>query len=123
MLQPPTVTPTPIGTMGKYKLKRASDGQFMFNLHAANEQVILTSELYTQKHNAESGIASVKVNSAIDSRYSKFTSSAGQPYFTLKAANGEIIGTSEMYSSAGARDNGIASVKTNGPTSGTVDLT
>lgn len=108
--------------MGKYVLKKATNGQFMFNLHAGNEQVILTSELYTQKHSAESGIASVKVNSAIDSRYAKLTSSSGQPYFNLKAANGEIIGTSEMYSSLGARDNGIASVKTNGPNSGTVDL-
>jgi uncharacterized protein YegP (UPF0339 family) len=35
--------------------------------------------------------------------------------FNLKAANGEIIGTSETYSSASARDHGIASVKANAP--------
>jgi uncharacterized protein YegP (UPF0339 family) len=36
--------------------------------------------------------------------------------FNLKAGNGEIIGTSEAYSSSAAREAGIASVKANGPT-------
>ena len=34
---------------GFYELKVAKDGQFMFNLKAANGQVILTSELYKTK--------------------------------------------------------------------------
>lgn len=41
--------------------------------------------------------------------------SAGRFHFNLKAANGEIIGRSEMYSSTAAMENGIASVKKNGP--------
>jgi uncharacterized protein YegP (UPF0339 family) len=39
----------------------------------------------------------------------------GQLYFVLKAANGEIIGTSETYTSAGARLGGIEAVKVNAP--------
>ena len=35
------------------------------------------------------------------------------PYFVLKAANGEIIGKSESYSSEAACKNGIMSVKKN----------
>jgi len=35
-------------------------------------------------------------------------------FFNLKAANHQVIGTSQMYSSETARDNGIASTKTNG---------
>ena len=35
--------------------------------------------------------------------------------FNLKAANHEIIGTSESYTTTAARDNGIESVKTNAP--------
>lgn len=45
---------------GFYELKVAKDGQFMFNLKAANGQVILTSELYKTKASAENGIASVQ---------------------------------------------------------------
>ena len=37
------------------------------------------------------------------------------PYFVLKAANGEVIGTSETYSSEAACKNGIESVKKNAP--------
>ena len=35
--------------------------------------------------------------------------------FNLKAANGECIGSSETYSSVGAREAGIASVKAAAP--------
>jgi len=42
-------------------------------------------------------------------------------YFNLKASNGQIIGTSEMYESAGGRDNGIESVKSDAPGAATVE--
>ena len=43
-----------------YTLKRTSDGQFMFNLHAPNHEVIATSERYTTKQAAENGIEAVR---------------------------------------------------------------
>ncbi|EFE95929.1 MULTISPECIES: YegP family protein [Serratia] len=42
-------------------------------------------------------------------------SSNGQYHFTLKASNGEIILSSEMYASKASAENGIASVQTNSP--------
>jgi uncharacterized protein YegP (UPF0339 family) len=39
----------------------------------------------------------------------------GQFHFNLKAGNGEIILTSEMYASKASAENGIASVQTNSP--------
>jgi uncharacterized protein YegP (UPF0339 family) len=88
----------------------------MFNLKAGNNEVILTSETYTTKQAAEGGIASVQTNSPRDERYERKSSVRGEPYFVLKAANGEIIAKSQMYSSASAMESGIASVKANGPT-------
>jgi hypothetical protein len=108
---------------GTYELKSTSDNQFMFNLKAGNGEIILTSERYTTKAAAENGIESVKQNSPNDERYARLESSAKQPYFTLKAANGQVIGTSEMYSSTAARETGISSVKSNGPSSPTDDQT
>ncbi|EOM2322604.1 YegP family protein, partial [Escherichia coli] len=35
-------------------------------------------------------------------------------YFNLKAANHQIIGSSQMYATAQSRETGIASVKVNG---------
>lgn len=45
------------------------------------------------------------------------------PMFNLKARNGEIIGTSEIYSSVDACKNGIASVQKNSPVAGLEDQT
>ena len=39
----------------------------------------------------------------------------GSAYFNLKASNGQVIGTSEMYSGSPAMENGIVSVKKNAP--------
>jgi uncharacterized protein YegP (UPF0339 family) len=103
-------------------LKRSGD-QYMFNLKAGNHEVILTSERYTTKASAQDGIASVRQNSPIDERYQRKTATNGSPYFSLSAANGQSIGRSEMYSSAAARDAGIASVKTNGPSTVVKDNT
>ncbi|WP_329741455.1 YegP family protein [Dyella sp. A6] len=107
---------------GRYVLKRSGD-QFMFNLKAGNYEIILTSERYTTKAGAQNGIASVQTNSPYDGRYERKTSTAGDPYFVLKAGNGEVIGRSEMYSSSAACERGIASVKENGPTADIKDET
>jgi len=98
---------------GKFELKVAKNGQYHFNLLAGNGQIILSSEMYESKSAAENGIASVQKNSAHDARYDRRTSAKGDPYFVLKSTNGQEIGRSEMYSSASAMENGIASVKTN----------
>ncbi|AIL62114.1 MULTISPECIES: YegP family protein [Pseudomonas] len=99
---------------GWFELSNSSDGQFRFVLKAGNGEVILTSELYKAKASAESGIASVQANSGTDERYEKKEASNGKFHFNLKAANHQIIGSSQMYATAQSRDAGIASVKTNG---------
>ncbi len=98
-----------------FDLKQGGSGQFMFNLKAGNGEVILTSELYKQKQSAIAGIDSVKANAGDDARYDRKTAKNGQPFFVLTATNGQIIGKSEMYSSVAAMENGIQSVKNNGP--------
>lgn len=47
----------------------------------------------------------------------------GQFHFNLKAGNGEIIATSEMYESKASAENGIESVRKNAPVAEVVDLT
>ena len=108
---------------GKFELKTAANGNFHFNLKAGNGQIILSSEMYDSKAAAENGIASVKTNAPIDERYERKVAKNGEPMFNLKASNGQVIGTSETYSSTTARDNGIASVKANAPTATTEDKT
>jgi len=108
---------------GWFELSKSSDGQFRFVLKAGNAETILTSELYHAKGSAENGIESVQTNSPHDARYEKKTSANGKPFFNLKAANHQVIGTSQMYSNEGSRDAGIDSVKTNGSSKTIKDLT
>jgi uncharacterized protein len=108
---------------GKFELKKSDSGKFMFNLKAGNGKVILTSQLYRAKAATLAGIESVKQHGADDANFERKTSTQGQPYFVLKAANAQIIGSSEMYNSTAARENGIASVKKHAPDSAVVDLT
>ena len=109
--------------MGKFVITKRSNGEFQFNLKAGNGQTILSSEGYASKTGCSNGIESVRKNSQDDSKYDRKTSSNGKFYFNLKATNGQIIGTSEMYESQAARDNGIASVKTNSPDASVDDQT
>jgi len=99
--------------MGKFEVKKDKSDQFRFNLKAGNGQVILSSEAYTTKTACDNGIESVRKNSQDDGRFDRLTAKNGSPYFNLKAGNGQIIGTSEMYSSKDGMENGIASVKSN----------
>ena len=101
--------------MGNFEITNRTNGDFQFNLKAGNGQVILTSQGYTSKASCENGIESVRKNSQDDSMFGRETSTNDKSYFNLKATNGQIIGTSQMYESAASMENGIASVKTNAP--------
>ena len=101
--------------MGKFVITTRKNGEFQFNLNAGNGQTILASEGYSTKASCENGIESVRKNSQDDSHFDKLEAKNGKPYFNLKAGNGQIIGTSEMYETEASRDNGIESVKKNAP--------
>ena len=108
---------------GKFVVFKGKDGQEYFRLKAGNGETILSSEGYKSKSSCANGIESVRKNSPDDGRYERKRSKKNEPYFNLKAGNGQVIGSSEMYSGAAAMENGIASVKTNGPTAKVVDNT
>ncbi len=101
--------------MGKFVVSKRKNGEFQFNLLAANGEVILASEGYASKPSCMNGIKSVMKNAADVKRFESKAAKNGKFHFNLKATNGQVIGSSEMYSSQSACDNGIASVKKNAP--------
>lgn len=107
----------------KFEIYNDKAGEFRFRLKAGNGQTILASEGYSAKSGCINGIESVKTNAPHDTRYERKQTASGKYMFNLKASNGQVIGTSESYESASARDNGIESVKTNAHNAETVDLT
>jgi len=101
--------------MSKFVITKSSNGEHRFKLKAGNGEPILASEGYTSKAGCMNGIDAVRENALKEERFEKKTSSGGKHYFVLKAGNGQVIGTSEMYESTSGRDNGIASVMKNAP--------
>ncbi len=109
---------------GKFELKQSKNGEFTFSLKASNGQVVLAaSETYTSKKAASNGIESVRKHAAKDAAFERRTAASGQPYFVLKASNGQLIGKSQMYASTRSMENGIVSVKTNAASATVSDLT
>ncbi|BEV03018.1 MULTISPECIES: YegP family protein [Chryseobacterium] len=101
--------------MGKFIISTRKNGEFQFNLKAANGQVILSSEGYSSKAGCQNGIESVRKNSQDDSKFERLTAKDDRFYFNLKATNGQVIGSSQMYESDNGMEKGIESVKNNAP--------
>jgi uncharacterized protein YegP (UPF0339 family) len=108
---------------GKFEIYKDKAGEFRFRLKASNGQTILASEGYSSKPACQNGVDSVKKNAADDARFERKETASGKFMFNLKAANSQVIGTSESYESAASRDNGIESVKKNAPDASVDDQT
>lgn len=108
---------------GKFEIYKDKAGEFRFRLKASNGQTILASEGYSSKSACQNGVESVQKNAPDDARYERKQTASGKFMFNLRAANNQVIGTSESYETAAARDNGIESVKKNAPDASVDDQT
>lgn len=101
--------------MGYFRLFQGANEEYYFNLNANNHKLIIQSEGYTTKQNAEKGIESVRKNSKELEHFEERMSKDDRPYFVLKAGNGEVIGVSQMYQEKGGMLHGMDSVHNNAP--------
>lgn len=113
--------------MGIFVIKQAKTG-VKFDLKATNGQVIASSQIYKSLPTCKNGIASVAKNAPLAAiedqtvegfavekhpKFQIYTDKAGEFRFRLRAKNGQIIATSEGYTTMKACRNGIASVQKN----------
>ncbi|MEZ6120950.1 MAG: YegP family protein [Pirellulaceae bacterium] len=90
------------------------NGKYYFRLKAANGEIVLTSQAYADKASSEKGVASVQANAANRQNFEESQATDGKTFFNLKASNGQVIGTSQMYASKEGMNKGIESVFHNG---------
>lgn len=107
---------------GKFEVYADKGGDYRFRLKAGNGEIILSSEGYSSKSACMNGVESVKKNAPDDGRYEKKETASGKFMFNLKAANHQVIGSSQTYKSASGRDNGIESVKKNAESASVIDV-
>lgn len=109
---------------GKYQLYKDKAGKYRFRLVAENGRTVATGEAYERRASCLNGIESLKRNSGssiedttIDSakipfpKYQILVDKVGEFRFNLSASNGEVIASSEGYSSKDGCLNGINSVR------------
>jgi uncharacterized protein YegP (UPF0339 family) len=87
------------------------DGKFYFNVMAGNGENVLRSQGYTELRSAEAGIESVLAHGIDKRNFDVQLAQNGEWYFNLKAANGEVIGTSELYVSKWNAQRGAVTVR------------
>lgn len=108
---------------GKFQIYKDKGGEYRFRLNASNGQGILASEGYKTKASCITGVESVKKNATNDGLYERKQAKSGKYMFNLKATNGQVIGTSELYETEASRNNGIESVKSHAPDASIDDTT
>ena len=106
-----------------FHLTKARDGGFYFTLKTDTGHVLLSSPMYLSKAAAEVGIAAVKTNAPEDARYERRADKNTPSYFVLKAANNQIIGTSQIYLSASEMEEAILSATESSLSAEIVDRT
>jgi uncharacterized protein YegP (UPF0339 family) len=87
------------------------DGHYYFSMTAGNGQNVLRSQGYTTLASAQNGIASVVANGNDKRQFDVAQATNGDWFFNLRAANNEIIGTSELYASKTNAERGARTVR------------
>ncbi len=119
------------GVLGYYYIKQIANGGYMFNLKAANHEIIATSDVYNGLAACKKGIQSVSKNASAAviedqtesgeervyaPKFEMYADKTGDFRFRLKAANYEIIAVSQPYKKKSACRNAIDSVIHNAET-------
>ena len=108
----------------KFELYKDKGGEYRWRPKATNGAIMATpGQGYKALADAKSNIESVKKSATDDKmKYEVYEDAKKEHRWRLKAANGQVIGHSEMYSSTASMEGGIASVKKNAPIATVVDL-
>ncbi|NCU05594.1 MAG: YegP family protein [Chitinophagaceae bacterium] len=106
----------------RYEIFKDNKGEFRFNLHSINYEIILiSSEGYKEKNDCKMAILICQNHSPLDVNYDRRITHGGNYYFTLRSSNWKDIGRSEDYTTVSKRENGISAVKRDGKIKTVID--
>ncbi len=102
-------------------MKKSDTANFISIFFDEHDKPFCAAKQYSSKAAAQNGIESIRTNAGNDARYDLKESQSGKLYFNLKAANGQIIGTSMMYADHAAREAAVLHVKGGAAHAGVVE--
>lgn len=110
---------------GRFEIKKAKDGRFVFNLYAPNHVIVATSQVYSSSSSAVNGIQSIIANAERAPledntlknptkqpfpKWEMYIDKGGQYRFRLYATNGNCVVHSQGYTAKASCKNGIDSI-------------
>ena len=110
---------------GRFEIKKAKDGRFVFNLYAPNHIIVATSQVYSSSSAAVNGIQSIIANAekapVEDNtlknptkqgfpKWEMYIDKGGEYRFRLYASNGNCVVHSQGYKQKSSCKNGIESI-------------
>lgn len=98
-------------TGARVEVLQGESGQWRFNVHAKNGQIVLSSEQYSSEAAAVNGAVAVQTVGSDATAYTLQQNAAKGWYFTVKADNGQIIGVSQQYTTKSSAQSAINSLK------------
>lgn len=108
---------------GWFELMVSNGTQYCFLLKSRDGEIILSSGGYESLSAARNAIGLVQTYCQLDGSYERRTSHNAQFYFVLKDRDNKLIGMSQLYPTAEARDVAINLMKADGKTGITVNIT
>jgi uncharacterized protein YegP (UPF0339 family) len=96
--------------LGRFETFTGEDGRRYFHLLAGNGQKVLHSQGYADGSGVSNGIDSVRENGADTANYRVLEAADGRWYFNLVAGNGQVIGTSQLYTTRSSAERGLGTV-------------
>jgi uncharacterized protein YegP (UPF0339 family) len=99
-------------TGARVEIASGAAGQFHYNLHAKNGEVVLSSQTYSTEAAAWNGAFSAQDVAEGAGSFTVKVATDGRFYFTATAANGEVVGVSQMYTTKASAQAGITAVET-----------
>ncbi len=107
---------------GKFEMYRDEGGKFVFRLRAENGDIILHSQAYPSQIECSRAIRSAQSSSKNRLCYVEHSPQTNAYYFNLVTVSGEILGTSQIFSTESGRANGVKSVTRCASVADIVDL-
>ena len=113
------------GKSGRFEIKKAKDGRYVFNLYAPNHIIVATSQVYSTSSAAVNGIQSIMANAEkapIEDntlknpvkqgfpKWEMYIDKGGEYRFRLYASNGNCVVHSQGYKQKSSCKNGIDSI-------------
>jgi len=108
---------------GAFELKKSDDQLFYFHFVDDAGEMILMSGDYDAREEAEQAIKAVRVGSLTANQIAAGKVPAGETFFVIKDAGGDIIAKSVLFDDRMVFDNALHMVKDNACVAAVTDLT